>query len=382
MKINAFAPICKTGYGIHSANFFSELNETGIDVSLFPINGTVEREYTLSEKTLRNVSDMLDKSKEFDSKSVGIKLWHDVEMASFCGHYRIAYTVFETTKLSSVGLHHLNECDEVWVPSEWAKTMLELQTLTKPVYVVPEGVDPTVFKYRANTYDHSKLIACNIGKFEKRKGHFVLLEALRQVDFKMTMIAHWSNQFLDPVGIHKTVFQSGWKPVGPKRIPQISDILFEKYTSPNGNVELYLSTPPTETQKPIIDIYNYADIGIFPYFAEGWNLPLIEAMSSGLPCIATRYSGPTEYLTASNSYSIPFESLIVKEANDGVWFKGEQGNWAEVPVSVLVNFIKSVNENRDNLKAINKNLKDFGNEWSWQKAAEIAHQRLMTLEKD
>ena len=45
-------------------------------------------------------------------------------------------------------------------------------------------------------------------------------------------------------------------------------------------------------------LYNNYDAMIFPSRAEGWGLPLIEAIACGLPVISTYHSGHTEYLAA------------------------------------------------------------------------------------
>ena len=45
-------------------------------------------------------------------------------------------------------------------------------------------------------------------------------------------------------------------------------------------------------------LYNNYDALIFPSRAEGWGLPLIEAIACGLPVISTYYSGHAEYLSA------------------------------------------------------------------------------------
>lgn len=42
---------------------------------------------------------------------------------------------------------------------------------------------------------------------------------------------------------------------------------------------------------------------------EGWGRPHVEAMSMGLPIIATNWSGPTEFMTTENSYLLQYDGL-------------------------------------------------------------------------
>lgn len=43
---------------------------------------------------------------------------------------------------------------------------------------------------------------------------------------------------------------------------------------------------------------------ILPSHGEGWGLPLIEAMASGLPTIATAWGGQMDFMSRENSWPV------------------------------------------------------------------------------
>lgn len=45
---------------------------------------------------------------------------------------------------------------------------------------------------------------------------------------------------------------------------------------------------------------------MLPTRGEGWGLPIVEAMSMGLPTIATNFSGPTAYLNERTGYPVKY----------------------------------------------------------------------------
>lgn len=362
-KLNLFAPICKTGYGVHSINFLAAIS-ANYEVTTFPI-GNVD--YDGRFKKIVQAS--LDRAEKFDPDIPSIKLWHDTDMATFCGKPRIAYTVFELDRISSRGIHHLQSCDRIIVVSDWAKVVLANNGLDlNKIDVVPEGVDTELFSYEQIEYDekfsrNSPLVVCNVGKFEKRKGHYSILEALRNTTMYINIYAHWFNPFMSKDGILKAIQENGWMDT---HMPVIVDEhRFSTYTNANGTVRLVLSLDPIPSQKTIANLYKTADIGLFPHFAEGWNLPLIEAMASGLPCITQNYSGPSEYLTAENH--IPLSGKM-KLAYDGIWFH-KQGNWSEVSPEEIANKLWIAYNSPELLAGINRELKDFGEKWKWEQAA-------------
>lgn len=53
-------------------------------------------------------------------------------------------------------------------------------------------------------------------------------------------------------------------------------------------------------------LYHVADAFVLPTHGEGWGLPLLEALASGLPVISTGWGGPMEYLSSSNSFLLGY----------------------------------------------------------------------------
>ena len=87
-------------------------------------------------------------------------------------------------------------------------------------------------------------------------------------------------------------------------------------------------------------IYNSADAFVFPSRAEGWGLPLIEAMATGLPALAVNYSGQTEFLKEVKGYFMPVAYKMVP-INDSEYQQfalgdeGDWGRWAEADIDDL-----------------------------------------------
>lgn len=81
------------------------------------------------------------------------------------------------------------------------------------------------------------------------------------------------------------------------------------------------------TQMP--GVYASVDCFVLPSRGEGWGRPHVEAMSMGLPVIATHWSGPSEFLNEENGYPLRHESL--EPIPEGP-FKGHK--WAKPDVTV------------------------------------------------
>ena len=98
-------------------------------------------------------------------------------------------------------------------------------------------------------------------------------------------------------------------------------------------------------------IHACCNVFIFPTRAEGWGLPLIEAIASGSPVITNFYSGQTEYLQHIKDqikmldYSV---SLInEEELISNVKFGAE---WAISSIDSIASAMKSMQNDYSNFK--------------------------------
>ena len=89
-------------------------------------------------------------------------------------------------------------------------------------------------------------------------------------------------------------------------------------------------------------LYRGADVFVLPSRGEGWGRPHIEAMAMGLPCLATNWSGNTEFMLPGNSFLIPIDGL--EEVREGA-FKGHF--WASPSVHGLRQLMREVFTHRD-----------------------------------
>lgn len=70
------------------------------------------------------------------------------------------------------------------------------------------------------------------------------------------------------------------------------------------------------TTAEMVELYNSADAYVTLAKAEGFNLPVLEAMALGLPVITTAWSGQQDFCNADNSYLVDYELVPAKSHLD------------------------------------------------------------------
>lgn len=303
-KINLNAPLNNTGYGVASWNIFKELLRDGYDVALFPIgNG-----YADNQEDMLLAQEASQKLLDCDLNAPLLKIWHQFDLLNRVnrGKY-FALPFFELDKFNTLEQKHLTAPDCVFVTCEWAKQVILQETEQKNVEVVPLGVDSSIFNPLEN-YDVSTYKFFNIGKWEIRKGHDILLKLFqtafpREKDVELHILAsETTNGYSDASELYK------WK---------------QMYLS-DDRVKLL---PGLQNHSDIAKYISTKHCGIFPSRAEGWNLELLESMAMNKPVITTNYSAHTEFCNKDNSYLVDISET--EPAIDGKAFKG-QGSWAKI----------------------------------------------------
>ena len=167
-------PINPLGYGVAGLNIFKELIKN-IDVTLFPI-GPIEVD---NQEDANLVSQHMKPI--FDHNAPCLKIWHEFSMAERIGSGPFfGFPFFEITKFNEPRINHLNACDKVVVASNWAKEIVKDQVPDQEVHVAPLGVNREIFDEGLKSNIEGKCIFLNCGKWEKRKGHDIILEMFKK----------------------------------------------------------------------------------------------------------------------------------------------------------------------------------------------------------
>ena len=312
-NLNIMSPINDLGYGVAGRNICKALSKKGYNISLFPIGNP---EFS-SQEDADALGPMIGNSASFDADAPCLKIWHEFSMGERVGRGRfLGFPFFEINKFDAARKNHLASCDDVIVASKWAEEIVNEEVPSARTHTIPLGVDTDLFT-AAEKQIKDKLIFFNCGKWEKRKGHDLLLLLFQEAFKTESDVELWmmcDNPFLPP--------QEAMK--------------WTKMYSSDPRVRIINRV---QSQQQMIPILQNVDCGIFPSRAEGWNLEILELMSMGKHIITTDYSAHTEYCTEDNSMlATPYKN---EPAVDGIWFHG-QAEWAclEGIEELLVGYIR------------------------------------------
>lgn len=183
----------------------------------------------------------------------------------------IVSTMNEADKIPERWPERLNLADAVITPSRFGAKVFQACGVTAPIEVVPDGVDPEV--YQCISRPDRPITTLIVGMNEPRKNIDVGIEAWRRAfgnDADARLIIKSKNQ-LYPLE------------TGDSRIT-------------------YVDT--NEMTRGIVDCYRDADV-LLALGNEGFGLPLIEGMATGLPVIALNSEGQSDVCTDADGLLLP-----------------------------------------------------------------------------
>jgi len=358
--LNYTSPINSLGYGVVGLNLFMALIREGVDIKLWPI-GQVDA----APSYIPFLQEAIDTRYNYSISAPSLRVWHQHDLAQHVGSgCHIGYPIFELTEFTDVEQGEVEAMDYVFVCSEWAKQIVVDQcSLSSGIHdgtvvVVPCGVDREIFHENIAAPDPQWTTFLNVGKWEYRKGHDILVEAFSKAFKPRDKVRLWMMN-------HNPFLSS-----------QQTDEWEGMYKdSPMGDHINFL--PRVRTHYEVAHVMAEADCGVFPSRAEGWNLELMEMMSMGKQVITTDYSAHTEFCHQDNAHLIHIDEL--EPAYDGVFFGDNTvGSWARLgddQQDCLVEHMRGVhaNKNAGNPEGI-KTAKSF----SWESAAQkiVKHDRI------
>jgi glycosyltransferase involved in cell wall biosynthesis len=356
MRLNLIAPINDLGYGYTGLHLTDELIKLGHDVALFPI-GKPYCHFRHED----NIKKALQNADKWDNDAPCIRLWHQHDLSMFVGHGKhIGFPIFELDTFSDKEKHHLGNCDELMVCSRWALNVCATNLFeidkNKPIKIVPLGVDNEIFTPKLSK--RKPTIFFNCGKWEKRKGHYELIQAFNLAFNEDSNVELWmmcQNPFLNK---------------------EQADHWHNRCKNSKMGHKIRI-LPRVEADTQVADIMQQADCGVFPSRGEGWNLEALEMLACGKQVIATDYSAHTEFLTQENAWLVPING--VEPAYDGIWFH-KQGNWGSFDnnnITILIERMQFIHDKKQNGDLeINEAGLETAQKFSWTNTAKTLIQNL------
>ena len=238
--------------------------------------------------------------------------------------YRIGFWFWETERLPEVYRHSSDLLDEIWVASDYVAAAVS-PTVTKPVRICPVPV---------RQFDPAPMSRADLGAPE---GFLFLF----MFDFLSSI------QRKNPIGLVQAFCRAFRPGEGPTlMLKSINGHLArgaqEALRAAIGDrpdviaMDGYLASGARDALMQSCDCY------VSLHRSEGFALTLAEAMTLGKPAIATAYSGNLAFMTAENSFLVPYRRASVP-AGCGPYPEGDA--WAEPDLDAAASIMRAVYEN-------------------------------------
>lgn len=238
------------------------------------------------------------------------------------GALNVGFTMYEADTMSPAAVFECNRMDAIFVPSAWNKQMFETRGVNRPIFVVnPPMVHfsqeetkvqeerpwtfYSVFEWTTPHKDPTALLTAYFSEFER--GENVLLRV-------KTFERRRDGTIVEEIKALK-------RRLGFNRVPKM-----ELVTGSLTNEEMW-------------KWYGKADCYVSSHHGEGWGMPIWEAMSLGIPAVATSYSAVKEFMNSGNSFPVKYKLDLGKR-------------WANIDVADLRRAMRETFANQNAAKKI------------------------------
>ncbi len=282
----------------------------------------------------------------------------------------VGRTMFETDSIPPSWVRHCNQMDELWLPSQFNIDTFRRAGVHVPITRVPGGVDSTVYHPGVAPMSVAGLrgtVFLAVFEWRLRKGWDVLLRAWAEAftpDDDVTLV-------LRTYPIDKVAGEDNETVINA----QIDAYLEHECGRSRRQVAPIVVLGKTIPAAAMPSLYRIASALVAPTRGEGWGRPFMEAMASGVPVIATRWSAHLEFMNDGNSLLIDIDGT---ESADGVEIPiySEQ-QWASPNVAHLSELMQRVHAQPAEASTLGARARDeMVSLWPWSRAALAISTRL------
>ena len=353
--VNFFCHFNQTGVGRHCENaFFSMSRNRPAGLAVEYVNNS--REDSVRRAIARARADT----------DITLFFWrYPPAMVRQVAGRRVLWWFFESDHLPRKWLEEIEPYDEIWAPSTWAREVLLGHGVAPGrIRVIESGVNTRIF--RPAREPQAEFVFLLVGKYEGRKS----------ID---ETVAAFVAEF--PAAQYPAVqlWLKADFPLFPERVQALARKLAH---DPRIRI---ISGNFSDEQMALI--YNRADAFVFPSKAEGFGLPLLEAIACGVPAITTHVSAQTVFLDHMPGLYAPVETTVGPIVDpDYQYFYAQDyagegfGNWALPSVESIRRAMRDVHENPEAWRArAGQAAAVMAREFSWDAIARKALAGLQEL---
>ena len=288
----------------------------------------------------------------------------------------VLFTMWEMLDVPESYNKGLAEADYVITPCRFVKNLFK-PLVKRPIYVVGEGMEPEDYPFfKRKAPDYSKGERFRIywaGAPNPRKGYHYALELIKHVldNPHLELYIKTTLPTTSPADVKKAArkyIESGG---------EINPGLHKKIADPNYIADRYKNYCRTDTKQvkgkhqniifdtrrvefsELRELYNKANLFIFPSMGEGWGLMGTEALATGCPMVAPMVTGIADYFNSKLGYVCKHYITSVKSTNYDITARSyacDPDDFFKKTFHVINNYNEALNKGKKASKAMHENF--------------------------
>lgn len=255
--------------------------------------------------------------------------------------YRIAYWAWELPQPPAQWPRCDGTVSEIWTPSVFAQQSL-MQRFRQPICVVPHFVPQQAMRRRAPDRPFTVLTLADSRSSFARKNPAGAVAAFHRAfgaDPSVRLVLKLNGPATD-----------------------LREVCGDAFGAANIEViNRYLS------EEELQQLYASADVLVSLHRAEGFGIPMAEAMAHGVPVVATGWSGNLEFMSERNSLLVPYRLVPLQDTGVYDRYSGSCV-WAEPDVDVAAAELRRLAADRDHYdrvaRAAHQSMAAFSQRWN------------------
>lgn len=324
-RLTIFGPfLVRDGYGNTVINISKELIKLDVDLQIRPLFADGNEDVP-DEVIRRKELNRSDDCEIAMTPPTGIKFLH--------GKHKILLTMYEHDRLSPEWIEASNHADLIIVPCDWCKNVWRNSGVYVPIEVVNLGIDSKMWPLLKRP-EHEFYTFFMAGTLIRRKNPSMLIQAfLEEFD-------EWDARLV---------------------IKSLEGLPIE-YRGSDPRVKIINQA---YSQEKLIELYRQVDCFVYPSSGEGFGLPPVEAMSTGLPVIFSNSTGMQDFANPGINFPIP--TLVTESIVTSV---GHEGTVPIPCVKTMKRFMRFCYENREYVRQMGEKASAWVQErFTWRKTA-------------